>query len=158
MYSLCDSIENYIIRLIDNSPNQTITIQRGKLANEFDCAPSQINYVLATRFTLNHGYYIESRRGGGGYIRIVRLDVDRNDYLHYLLTEGIGNRISEQKAMQIIDRMKEQEYISEKAAYLLKAAISDKAIGIPANLKDNIRANILKSLITAIMAYDSKKP
>ena len=60
--------------------------------------------------------------------------------------------------MQIIDRMKEQEYISEKAAYLLKAAISDKAIGIPANLKDNIRANILKSLITAIMAYDSKKP
>ena len=118
----------------------------------------QINYVLATRFTLNHGYYIESRRGGGGYIRIVRLDVDRNDYLHYLLTEGIGNRISEQKAMQIIDRMKEQEYISEKAAYLLKAAISDKAIGIPANLKDNIRANILKSLITAIMAYDSKKP
>ena len=52
MYSLCDSIENYIIRLIDNSPNQTITIQRGKLANEFDCAPSQINYVLTTRFNV----------------------------------------------------------------------------------------------------------
>jgi transcriptional regulator CtsR len=154
---LSDVIEEFIKSLLKESEGQ-LELQRNELADFFECAPSQINYVLATRFTLNHGYYIESRRGGGGYIRIVRLDVDRNDYLHYLLTEGIGNRISEQKAMQIIDRMKEQEYISEKAAYLLKAAISDKAIGIPANLKDNIRANILKSLITAIMAYDSKKP
>ncbi|NLU35984.1 MAG: CtsR family transcriptional regulator [Clostridiales bacterium] len=157
MARLSDVIEEFIKSLLKESEGQ-LELQRNELADFFECAPSQINYVLATRFTLNHGYYIESRRGGGGYIRIVRLDVDRNDYLHYLLTEGIGNRISEQKAMQIIDRMKEQEYISEKAAYLLKAAISDKAIGIPANLKDNIRANILKSLITAIMAYDSKKP
>ena len=157
MARLSDVIEEFIKSLLRKASGQ-LELQRNELADFFECAPSQINYVLATRFTLNHGYYIESRRGGGGYIRIVRLDVDRNDYLHYLLTEGIGNRISEQKAMQIIDRMKEQEYISEKAAYLLKAAISDKAIGIPANLKDNIRANILKSLITAIMAYDSKKP
>ena len=157
MARLSDVIEEFIKSLLKESEGQ-LELQRNELADFFECAPSQINYVLATRITLNHGYYIESRLGGGGYIRIVRLDVDRNDYLQYLLTEGIGNRISEQKAMQIIDRMKEQEYISEKAAYLLKAAISDKAIGIPANLKDNIRANILKSLITAIMAYDSKKP
>jgi len=151
---LSDIIEEFIKSLLQESEGQ-LELQRNELADYFECAPSQINYVLATRFTLNHGYYIESRRGGGGYIRIVRLDLDRNDYLHYLLTEGIGNKISEQKAVQIIDRMAEREYIANKTAYLLKAAVSDKAIGIPSNLKDNIRANILKSMITAILTYNS---
>ncbi len=153
---LSDVIEEFIKTLLHESEGQ-LELQRNELADYFECAPSQINYVLATRFSLNQGYYIESRRGGGGYIRIMRLDVDRNDYMHYLLSEGIGNKISEQKALQIIKRMMEQNYISQKAAYLLKSAVTDKAIGIPSNLKDNIRASILKSIITAILAWDSRK-
>ena len=76
MARLSDVIEEFIKSLLKESEGQ-LELQRNELADFFECAPSQINYVLATRFTLNHGYYIESRRGGGGYIRIVRLDVDR---------------------------------------------------------------------------------
>ncbi|MEI6157056.1 MAG: CtsR family transcriptional regulator, partial [Atribacterota bacterium] len=76
MYSLCDSIEKYFIRLIDNSMGKTITIQRGKVAEEFDCAPSQINYVLTTRFNVFKGYIVESRRGGSGYVKIQKISID----------------------------------------------------------------------------------
>ncbi|HHY81203.1 MAG TPA: CtsR family transcriptional regulator [Clostridiales bacterium] len=156
MARLSDIIEEFIKSLLQESEGQ-LELQRNELADYFECAPSQINYVLATRFSINHGYYIESRRGGGGYIRIVRLDVDKNDYMRYLLSEGIGSKISEQNAMQIIQRMAEQNYISEMTAFLMKSAISDKAIAIPAALKDNIRASILKSMITAIMTWEGKK-
>jgi transcriptional regulator CtsR len=153
---LSDVIEEFIKTLLKESEGQ-LELQRNELADYFECAPSQINYVLATRFSLNHGYHIESRRGGGGYIRIVRLDIDRNDYMHYLLSEGIGNKISEQKALQIIKRMLDQNYISQKGALLIRSAVTDKAIGIPSNLKDNIRASILKSMLTAVMTWHSRK-
>ncbi|HHT65903.1 MAG: CtsR family transcriptional regulator [Caldicoprobacterales bacterium] len=155
MARLSDVIEEFIKSLLRESEGQ-LELQRNELADYFECAPSQINYVLATRFSLNQGYHIESRRGGGGYIRILRLDVDKNDYLHYLLSEGIGAKVSEQAALQIINRMKEQEYITQKTAYLMKSAVLDKAIGMPSSLKDNIRAGILKSMITAILAWDSR--
>jgi len=152
---LSDIIEDFIKSLLSESEGQ-LELQRNELADYFECAPSQINYVLATRFSVNQGYYIESRRGGGGFIRIVRLDVDKDDYLLYLLTEGIGSKLSEQNALQIIQRMADQRYISQKTAYLMKSAVTDKAIAIPSTLKDGIRASILKSMITAVMAFDEK--
>lgn len=156
MARLSDIIEEFIKTLLRESEGQ-LELQRNEMADYFECAPSQINYVLSTRFSPNQGYYIESRRGGGGYIRIIRLDVEKNDYLHYLLSEGIGTRITEKNALQIIKRLFEQGDISEKSAYLMKSAITDKAIMIPTNLKDNIRAGILKSMITAIITWNSKK-
>ena len=155
MARLSDIIEDFIKSLLSESEGQ-LELQRNELADYFECAPSQINYVLATRFSVNQGYYIESRRGGGGFIRIVRLDVDKDDYLLYLLTEGIGSKLSEKNALQIIQRMADQRYISQKTAYLMKSAVTDKAIAIPSTLKDGIRASILKSMITAVMAFDEK--
>lgn len=155
MARLSDTIEEFIKSLLVESEGQ-LELQRNELADYFECAPSQINYVLATRFSVNQGYYIESRRGGGGYIRIVRLDIDKDDYTLYLLTEGIGSKLSEQDAMQIIQRMADQDYISTKAAYLMKSAVTDKAIAIPSSLKDGIRASIMKSMVTAIMAFGDK--
>ena len=155
MARLSDVIEDFIKALLSDSEG-SLELQRNELASYFECAPSQINYVLATRFSVNQGYYIESRRGGGGYIRIVRLDIDKDDYLLYLLTEGIGSGLSEQSAMQIIQRMVNQEYISEKTAFLMKSAVTNKAIAIPSTIKDSIRASILKSMITAVMAFDEK--
>ena len=155
MARLSDIIEDFIKSLLSESEGQ-LELQRNELADYFECAPSQINYVLATRFSVNQGYYIESRRGGGGFIRIVRLDVDKDDYLLYLLTEGIGSKLSEQNALQIIQRMADQRYISQKTAYLMKSAVTDKAIAIPSTLKDGIRSSILKSMITAVMAFDEK--
>jgi transcriptional regulator CtsR len=152
MARLSDMIEDFIKTLLVECEGQ-LELQRNELADYFECAPSQINYVLATRFSLNRGYYIESRRGGGGYIRIVRLDVDKDDYLLYLITEGIGSRITEQEVSQIVDRMQEQKHVTAREASLLKAAVRDKAIAVPASMKDNIRAGIFKSMITALMAF-----
>lgn len=156
MARLSDVIEEFIKTLLNESEGK-LELQRNEMADYFECAPSQINYVLSTRFSPNQGYYIESRRGGGGFIRIIRLDVEKNDYLHYLVTERIGNQITEKSALQIIKRLLENEDISEKNAYLMKSAVTDKAIIIPTNLKDNIRAGILKSMITAIMMWNSKE-
>jgi len=155
MARLSDSIEDFIKSLLEESEGK-LELQRNELADYFECAPSQINYVLATRFSLNQGYFIESRRGGGGYIRIIHLNVDKDDYMLYLLTEGIGTRLTEQAALQFIQRMVEQDFIIERDAYLMKSAILDKAIAIPSTLKDTIRANILKSILTAIIAFDGK--
>ncbi len=156
MARLSDIIEDFIKTLLKESEGE-LELQRNDLASYFDCAPSQINYVLATRFTLNHGYYIESRRGGGGYIRIVRLDTDKDDYLFYLLKEGIGKELSEQEAVQHLQRMVEQNFISKRDAYIIKSAISDKAIAIPSTLKDGIRASIFKSILAALLSLDEKK-
>ena len=155
MARLSDNIEDFIKSLLEESEGK-LELQRNELADYFECAPSQINYVLATRFSLNQGYFIESRRGGGGYIRIIHLNVDKDDYMLYLLTEGIGTRITEQVALQLIQRMLDQDFIIERDAYIMKSAILDKAIAIPSTLKDSIRANILKSIVTAIIAFDGK--
>ena len=87
MARLSDMIEDFINALLNESDGQ-LELQRNELADYFECAPSQINYVLATRFSVDRGYYIESRRGGGGYIRIIRLDIDDDDYMMYLLRRG----------------------------------------------------------------------
>jgi len=152
MARISDSIEEFIKALIREAEGQ-IELQRNELADYFNCAPSQINYVLATRFNLERGYHIESRRGGGGYIRVTRIDVDKNDYLLHLVNSKIGKNLSQHTADAIIDRLKEQKIISEREAALMKSAVSDKAIAIPATLKDAIRAKVFKAMIVSLMAH-----
>jgi len=150
MARLSDMIEEFIKALLNESNGQ-LELQRNELADYFECAPSQINYVLATRFSLDRGYYIESRRGGGGYIRIVRLDMNSNDYIMYLLRERIGSRISQQAAEDIIYHMLNKGIITERESIIIKSVIHDKAIGIPSTLKDNVRANIMKAMLMTIL-------
>jgi transcriptional regulator CtsR len=126
------------------------------LADYFECAPSQINYVLATRFSVDRGYYIESRRGGGGYIRIIRLDIDDDDYMMYLLRERIGNRISQQAAEDIIYHMLNKGIITRRESIIMKSAIQDKVVtALPSNIKDSIRANLMKSMLMGILTMRS---
>ena len=94
---LSDSIETFIKALLAED-EQSVELKRNELAEYFGCAPSQINYVLATRFTLDDGYVIESRRGGGGYIRIVRVMSSDHQQLMYLINERIGQSITEAEA------------------------------------------------------------
>jgi transcriptional regulator CtsR len=147
---LSDVIEEFIKVLLNESDGR-LELQRNELADYFECAPSQINYVLATRFSLDRGYYIESRRGGGGYIRIIRLEMDDDDYILYLLKERIGNRISEQSARDIIYRLLEQDIITQREAIIMRAGLADKGIAIPSTLRDNVRASLLKAMLTAIL-------
>lgn len=151
MSRLCDSIEEFIKALITETEGQ-IDIQRNELADYFRCVPSQINYVLATRFSLDRGYYIESRRGGGGYIRVRRLNIDKDEYLLHLITSRIGVSLTQETADSMIETMADQKIITHREAVIMKTVVNDKSISLPASMKNVIRANLFKSMIMGVLA------
>jgi transcriptional regulator of stress and heat shock response len=146
---LSDSIEQFIKTLIMEYEG-SVQIQRNELASYFKCAPSQINYVLATRFNLDKGYIIESKRGGGGFIKLIPIDADDN-YLYHLVKVRISDNISEREAFAIVDGLLNLKKIVFKESAMMKAAVSTRALNIPTTVKDNVRANILKEMIMTIM-------
>ncbi len=145
---LSDSIEQFIKTMLTQE-EQEVELKRNELAEYFGCAPSQINYVLATRFTPDHGYIIESRRGGGGYIRIFRMQQDTGKQLVYLLNERIGDSISALSASRLIQQLCEREIVSANEASLMIAATAPQALSLPLpeELKDALRAKILKNML-----------
>ena len=148
---LSDTIESFIKELLTQE-EQGVELKRNELAEYFGCAPSQINYVLATRFTLDDGYVIESRRGGGGYIRIVRVVSDRGQQLAYLINERIGESIDEAAAARLIGQLVEQKVVSPEVGGVMRSAVSSSALSIPipSQIKDAIRARTLKTMLTNI--------
>ena len=148
---LSDSIETFIKALLAED-EQSVELKRNELAEYFGCAPSQINYVLATRFTLDDGYVIESRRGGGGYIRIVRVMGSDQQQLMYLINERIGQSITEAEAVRLIGQLVERKIITSSEGDIMRAAISSAALAIPVPdaMKDALRARSLKSMLTAV--------
>lgn len=151
MARLSDLIEAFIKQAISDT-NGSIEIQRNELANQFRCVPSQINYVIDTRFTTERGYYVESRRGGGGYIKIRRVNITRpGNYLMHIVT-SMGDSISQQSAEVFIINFIDYDVISEREGLIMKAATSDKVLGnIPMPDRDLIRANILKNMLTSLL-------
>ena len=149
---LSDSIETFIKALLAED-EQSVELKRNELAEYFGCAPSQINYVLATRFTLDDGYVIESRRGGGGYIRIVRVMGSDQQQLMYLINERIGQSITEAEAVRLIGQLVERKIITSSEGDIMRAAISSAALAIPVPdaMKDALRARSLKSMLTAVV-------
>ena len=131
MSVLSDAIEAFLLRQMDN-PAHEVQVRRGELAQMFGCAPSQINYVLTTRFTPEHGYLIESQRGGGGYIRIVRIVRSAPEQLSYLLNERVGDSISAGEAQILCRQLAERKAITAKDAQLMIAATSPAALSAPA--------------------------
>jgi len=146
---LSNSIEEFIKELIVEYEGG-VEIQRNELATYFKCAPSQINYVLATRFNLDQGYMVESKRGGGGCIKLIPISAT-DDYLYDLVRVRISDEISERDAFAIIDGLKNSKKIDVAQALIMKSAVSKKAINTPMVVKDNLRASILKEMIIAIM-------
>ena len=153
MSLLSDTIEQFIKSMLSEYEG-TVEIQRNELAQHFHCAPSQINYVLATRFNLDKGYIIESRKGGGGYIRVIRVNIDEEDTLLDLVTRRIGSQISQKDAMNIVERLNEVGIITFKEAQIMKSALSDETYMLPLAIKDNLRANILKKMIISLIKED----
>ncbi len=148
---LSDSIESFIKTLLaEDTPE--IELKRNELAEYFGCAPSQINYVLATRFSPDHGYITESRRGGGGYIRIVRVMQTGSQRLMYLINERIGDMIRESEAVRLIQQLLDQKVVTMQEAELMRAAISSQALSIPIpeQIKNAIRARTMKTMLLTI--------
>ena len=149
MSNISDIIEQFILDQIDEFGE--INLSRNELANFFKCAPSQINYVLSTRFTNPRGFITESRRGGGGYIKLIRLNLDKNDYLEKLITDTIQDEISYNEATQLIDGLMERELLTEREYNIIMSAISNKALSNPIKMENKLRANILKSILVNII-------
>lgn len=153
MHNMSDIIEQYIKRLFEDTNTDVVEIQRANIAQRFDCVPSQLNYVIKTRFTNEHGYEIESKRGGGGYIRITKIETkDTTGYINRLL-ELIGPSISQQQAYYIIDGLLDKGYITERESKMIQAVIDRETLKIDVMARDIIRANILKRLLPVINYY-----
>lgn len=151
MARMSDIIEAFLKQMI-NETDGSIEIQRNELANHFNCVPSQINYVIDTRFTTERGYYVESRRGGGGHIRIRRVNINRpGNYLMHIVS-SMGDSISQQSAEVFIRNFVDYEVVSTREGLILRAATSDKVLGgIRTPDRDEIRAAMLKNMLTSLM-------
>lgn len=151
MPRLSDIIEEFIKELLDETGESELEIGRNELANHFSCAPSQINYVLTTRFSTESGYYVESRRGGGGYIKIRKIQYENNEPLRKVINEKIGNTITYNTSKIIIQGLVDRKIITPKEANIMIAAINDRSLPIPAENKNNVRAEILKAMLRVIL-------
>ena len=148
MAQLSDSIEQFIKELMSDDAH--IELRRNELAQHFGCAPSQINYVLATRFSVDHGYIIESRRGGGGYVRIVRMQNRGEKNLLETLLERVGGSIDEDTANAIISNLYERKMVTRNEAMLLKASVARNALALPISAKDVLRAAVFRNMLIQV--------
>lgn len=151
MARISDIIEEFINQLIREAEG-TVEIGRNELADYFNCAPSQINYVLTTRFTTDRGYYIESRRGGGGCIKISKIDIDKQEYLKNILSKEIGDNLNKERAFRFVDFMQKEGFLSDRESNIIKAAVDDSNLSIiPKSMRDVIRATILKAMLVSAL-------
>ncbi len=141
---ISDMIEEFIKELFNDE--DYIEIQRNDLAEHFNCVPSQINYVISTRFKPSQGYYVESKRGGGGHISIRKVNITKSNYLMHAIS-SIGDRISSQEVDAFLNNFLSFGVITKKEAKLLKVATSDNVLTIPQNIKDEVRAKIFKNML-----------
>ena len=148
MAQLSDSIEQFIKDLMNEDAH--IELRRNELAQHFGCAPSQINYVLATRFSVDHGYIIESRRGGGGYVRIVRMQARGEQNLLEILLQRVGNSIDEDTANAIVSNLMERKLVTKNEALLMRSAVSRNALALPVSAKDVLRAAVFRNMLVQV--------
>lgn len=149
MANLADVIEQYLKALLKDSRAGTIDVQRNQLAEHFSCVPSQINYVLATRFLLDHGYVVETHRGGGGFVRITWLELDVSRGLGEIMN-SIGESISQARAEAIVTRLAGDGLISGREEALMRAALGREALAVNPPWGDLLRAQILKAMLVVL--------
>ena len=148
---MSDYITHEILRMLNESEENTAEIQRNEFAGLIGCAPSQINYVLSSRFTPEHGYIIESRRGGGGYIRIKRVVLKSSSAFMHIIN-SIGDGIDAMSTRIVIENCLESGLVDRQTAKLMAAAVSDNVMqNIPPILKERVRASILKQMLLTLL-------
>ena len=149
MSSLSDQIEKYLRKQISKYQGK-IKIKRNQLAENFDCAPSQINYVLNTRFTVEKGYVVESQRGGGGFIRIIRVKLNSDKEVIQKVLNNIDDKLTQREANGIIKRLYDNDLITEREFYLMQRSVHRNVLDISLPERDRLRARILKNILEVI--------
>lgn len=150
MSNISDTIEKFIISSLSDA--ESVDISRNSLAEYFSCAPSQINYVLDTRFTPDRGFVKESKRGGSGFIKISRIKAScQNEYLSSLVLESIGDELTFKRMSQILDKLIGDSIVSLKEKGIIEAALSDDSLDMPFTIKDRVRAKAFKNILLKLM-------
>ncbi|TBL69156.1 CtsR family transcriptional regulator [Paenibacillus thalictri] len=152
MRNVSEVIEHYLKQVLQQSPEGVIEIQRNELADRFECVPSQINYVISTRFTLEKGYVVESKRGGGGYIRIQKVALQSHGELLDHIFGTIGSMIDQSASEGLLYQLEEGGYITQREGCLMKAAIAREVLVLKLPYRDEIRANILKAMLISLLS------
>ena len=155
MANISNIIEQFLLDLFADGDN--VSISRNELADYFSCAPSQINYVLMTRFTPARGYVIESRRGGGGYINLTRLGGDRNKLLEELAELPVSGGMTHHTVVQLLCRLTDSGVINKDTADMLSAVMTDKAIVAPSVSKNIVRAGMMRALAARLLKKEEEE-
>lgn len=144
---MSDIIAQRILQLIEESEENIAEIQRNELASIVGCAPSQINYVLSSRFTPEQGFIIESRRGGGGYVKVSRIKLNRTSAIMHIIN-SIGSSLEPMEVRVITENCSQAGLISESTARLIQAAVSTSAmVSVPQQYREYLRASIVKQML-----------
>ncbi len=151
MARISDTIENFIKEMLNEERERRILIQRNELADKFSCAPSQINYVLTTRFTYEKGYIIESKRGGGGYIVIKKIAYEDKEERLNLINSSIGDGITYGNALSILEHLKDTKVISNKEFEIIKITFNDRTLASVED-KNKLRADMLKGILAVVLS------
>ncbi|TXF96136.1 CtsR family transcriptional regulator [Listeria monocytogenes] len=145
-------MEAYLKQVLESS--EAVEIKRSEIADKFECVPSQINYVINTRFTMERGYIVESKRGGGGYIRIIKVKMnDKLQLLEAIISMVHDKKVSQSFSEDVILRLLEEEVITKKEARLMVAALDREVLILPLPDRDILRSRILEAMLVALK-YD----
>lgn len=146
---MSDLVAQYIMQMLDEQ-NGSAEIQRNELAGNLGCVPSQINYVITSRFTPEQGYIVESRRGGGGYIRISRVKMDRGTAMMHIIN-SVGSSLDKATAEAMLNNMLQRNMIEMQPAKLIAAALSDRTLSqVEQDKRDTVRADLFKNMLLTI--------
>ncbi len=146
---MSDLVAQYILEILEQQ-NGSAEIQRNELAGNLGCVPSQINYVITSRFTPEQGYIVESRRGGGGYIRISRVNMDKGTAVMHIIN-SVGNTLDKATAEVMLNNMLGRNLIDVLSAKLMATVLSDRTLkNVEQDRRDIIRADLFKNLLLTI--------
>lgn len=150
MRNISDIIERYLKEVLNGSDQDTVEIKRSEIADKFSCVPSQINYVINTRFTIEKGYVVESKRGGGGYIRIIKVKPENHAQLIDHMLDLIPRRIPQGTAENLVIRLVEEKVITRREAKLMLSVLDRSVLSIDLPQRDELRTRILKALLMTL--------
>ena len=150
MASISEIIEQFILKTMGE--NDFVEISRNSLAEYFSCAPSQINYVLDTRFTSDRGFVKESKRGGSGFIKISKIqNSSTNEYLNSLIVDSVGDELTTKRMNQILLKLVSDKIINKSEKVIIETALSDDSLSMPFTIKDKVRAKSFKNILLKLM-------
>lgn len=146
---MSDLVAQYITQMLDEQ-NGSAEIQRNELAGNLGCVPSQINYVITSRFTPEQGYIVESRRGGGGYIRISRVKMDRGTAIMHIIN-SVGSSLDKATAEIMLNNMLGRKMLELQSAKIIATALSDRTLSqIEQDKRDAVRADLFKNMLLTL--------